>query len=382
MFIREGRAIIRTEINGRKVFYNPRAKFTRSLGVLVTATESEIKGRNLIVVDALAATGVRGIRYFLESERVEKLFLNDRSKAAFRLINENLRLNKIEKAHVTRLDANQFLASRFKEKEKFDFVDVDPYGSPSPFIDNSISAVKNNGLLAITATDLAPLCGVYPWASYRKYGSVSFKSEFHHESASRILIGSVVQACGRRERIPEILLTSRSEHYIRIYLRLKRGKRSFPAAKLGFIFQCRECSMTYNQSIKDGKFMGKCPVCRGPLLMAGPMWLGEIHSKEFVKQMKDKLNVVADLRDRRRIEKNLDIFFEETDFPPYHYDLSRASELLKVSTPSTARVLEELRKKGFKASRTHFNLKGVKTNASYEDFLEAVKSALNPKQIK
>lgn len=41
----------------------------------------------------------------------------------------------------------------------WDFVDVDPFGSCMPFLDAAIGAVRDHGVLAAAATDLAVLCG-------------------------------------------------------------------------------------------------------------------------------------------------------------------------------------------------------------------------------
>ena len=38
---------------------------------------------------------------------------------------------------------------------RYDVVDVDPYGSASPFLDATIQAAENGGLLCITSTDSA-----------------------------------------------------------------------------------------------------------------------------------------------------------------------------------------------------------------------------------
>lgn len=38
-------------------------------------------------------------------------------------------------------------------------VDLDPYGSPSVFLDSAIQSVADGGMLMCTATDMAVLCG-------------------------------------------------------------------------------------------------------------------------------------------------------------------------------------------------------------------------------
>lgn len=44
-----------------------------------------------------------------------------------------------------------------RNKNKFDCVDIDPYGSPSPFVDAAVQCVADGGLLMVTATDMVSL---------------------------------------------------------------------------------------------------------------------------------------------------------------------------------------------------------------------------------
>lgn len=44
-----------------------------------------------------------------------------------------------------------------RNKNKFDVVDVDPYGSPSPFVDAAVQCVADGGLLMVTATDMVSI---------------------------------------------------------------------------------------------------------------------------------------------------------------------------------------------------------------------------------
>lgn len=38
-------------------------------------------------------------------------------------------------------------------------VDLDPYGSPSVFLDSAVQSIADGGMLMCTATDMAVLCG-------------------------------------------------------------------------------------------------------------------------------------------------------------------------------------------------------------------------------
>ena len=45
--------------------------------------------------------------------------------------------------------------------DRFAVIDLDPYGSPTPFLDAAVQSVADGGLLCVTCTDMAVLCGQY-----------------------------------------------------------------------------------------------------------------------------------------------------------------------------------------------------------------------------
>ena len=73
------------------------------------------------------------------------------------------------------------------EGVKPNVIDVDPFGSPAAFVDRAVQSVAEGGMLLITATDLAVLCGQVPEKSYALYGSFSIKAPFMHENALRLV---------------------------------------------------------------------------------------------------------------------------------------------------------------------------------------------------
>ena len=40
----------------------------------------------------------------------------------------------------------------------FSVVDIDPYGAPTELLDSAVQSVQDDGLLMVTATDMAVLC--------------------------------------------------------------------------------------------------------------------------------------------------------------------------------------------------------------------------------
>ena len=67
---------------------------------------------------------------------------------------------------------------------RFDVIDLDPYGSPAEFLDGAVQSVGDGGMLAVTCTDMAVLCGNHSEACYAKYGCMPLKGKFCHEMVS------------------------------------------------------------------------------------------------------------------------------------------------------------------------------------------------------
>ena len=85
--------------------------------------------------------------------------------------------------------ANAYLHSRFGRLERFAAVDVDPFGTPAPYVQGALAAADEGAMVSLTATDTATLCGVFPTVARRRYGANVVKGESPHEAAIRLLFG-------------------------------------------------------------------------------------------------------------------------------------------------------------------------------------------------
>jgi len=203
------------------VFYNPVMKTNRDTAVLVLRAHQRLVGRGVAACEPMAGSGVRGIRLALEAEGVERVVMGDLSPTAVRLGELNAERNGVsDRVGFRLLDANLLLALHCYPGGRFDYVDVDPYGSPAPFMDTAVRSVNNKGVAAFTATDMAPLCGVNPKACLRKYGAAPLAGSFCHETAVRLVTGAVVRTAAVHERAATPLFSCYSDHYVRVYCRL------------------------------------------------------------------------------------------------------------------------------------------------------------------
>jgi len=150
------------------VFYNPTMEFNRDLSVLALQTYQKMLEKEAFICEPLTGCGIRGIRYAKEVKGVKKVIINDINNRAFRLTQKNVELNNVSQlVKVKNEDVNRLLSHYAAPHRRFNIIDVDPFGSPASFLDSAIRAIRNGGLLALTATDMAPRL---LWGAIRKSG--------------------------------------------------------------------------------------------------------------------------------------------------------------------------------------------------------------------
>ncbi|MDD5181934.1 MAG: tRNA (guanine(10)-N(2))-dimethyltransferase [Candidatus Nanoarchaeia archaeon] len=332
-----------------EVFYNPAKEFDRDLSVLLVKA-----AKKKTVLDLLAASGARGIR--LAKEAGCKVTFNEVSKDAVKVLKKNLKINKL-KSKVYNLDANRFLAQSY---DKFDFIDIDPFGSPINFVFNSIKRLDKNGILAVTATDTAPLYGVYKYTCMKKYGSVPYHTKISHEFGLRILAKAVIELAAKWNVSLTPIFAHATQHYYRIYFQHRRSHADELMKQIGFIHFCEKCKARFSSGFN---FQQSCG-CGGKLQSAGPLYLGSLWNEELVKQMEsEQIKVFG----RTKYHNFLAVLMEESRINiPYYFEIM---EFAKIE-PRTDAVIKKLNEIGFLVSRTHFSDKGIRTNASISKLRE------------
>jgi len=354
------------------VFYNPRMKLNRDVAVLVLRAFQRGASHPTRVAEPLAGSGIRGIRYCKEVPEIEGAFLNDLNPSAAYMIERNVEDNALTgKITVSNLEANSFLAHHATPKQRFDFVDIDPYGSPSPYLDTAIRSLTNRGLLAVTATDTAPLCGVGETACVRKYWGRPLRTEYSRELAVRLILNSIVLTASRYDRGIKVLLTHATDHYFRAYVQIIRGAQRSDASisQLGYVLHCFHCM---NRTVSQGLVQvidAKCPLCGNMMRIAGPVWLGPLVDGGFCKTIID----TSEAKEKRAF-KLLGALIEEADSSPCYFVSDKICDKFNLPIPPRNSILSGLRKLGHRATGTHFHSAGVRTDASIQELKEVISS--------
>ncbi|MGD0638654.1 MAG: methyltransferase domain-containing protein [Nitrososphaerales archaeon] len=346
------------------VFYNPAARTNRDISVAVAVATGP-----KTFLDVLAGTGARGLRVAKEAGSRTHVTLADFSTPSLAVARRNTRRNRlVSRCTVVHEEANRYLASRFERQEKFDAIDIDPFGSPAPFVQAATVAASDGGVVSMTATDAAVLCGVYPDVSYRRYGALAVRSEFVHETGLRILLGFAARIGGINDVGIEPIAAHSTLHYLRVFFRVRKGatKAENSVRALGFVTQCNGC----NARDWGPAPLDRCKSCGTRVRSSGPLWTGKVVDEEVVagalgyaegKGWKEAEETLAPLRGLDR-------------FPPFSYSPERVCSRLKIPSVPVRSALDVLTAAGFTALRQPFEENGIKTDARYEEFVEALKT--------
>ncbi len=349
------------------VFFNPLMRLNRDVSVLVAGVM-----KPSVILDALSATGIRGIRYALETE-ADEIWMNDISNEAFELMLKNSRLNfpwavedrlngdvllkfNDKRLVLTNYDANRLMAEKFRY---FDMVDLDPFGSPVEYVDAALRSIRRRGVIAVTATDTGVLCGAYGSACIKKYLARPLRGELCHEAGLRILIGTVVRYAAKYDMGVKALLSYYKDHYFRVFLSFKSGaRRALDAIKnLGYVYSCFPSNFDYE--------IGFLPSREGA---HGPMWLGDMKDCNFVRKLYERCVDSASIS--RDTCEFLKLLADELEVP-FFYDTHVLARRFKTPVVRLSSLIDELRRMGFNATRTHVSPTALKTTASLDDIREA-----------
>ena len=354
------------------VFYNPVMKTNRDTAVLMLRAYQQKTDHLVTICEPMTGSGVRGIRLLLEAHPIDHMVLGDLNPSALRLARENASLNGLtDRVNLRELDASLLLSLHSYPRGRFDYVDIDPYGSPTPFLDASIMATKNHGIIALTATDIAPLCRVNKRACLRKYGGWPLNNEFCHDSAVRLMTGAMVRQAAVYEYGATPLFSYYADHYVRAYYRIDKGAQRADKglAEMGYIKFCPSC--LHRETSKDNSEQD-CG-CGEAMQIGGPLWLGELSETDYTREMIADLEQLSYL-EGSKAEAIIRLVQGEYGYPVGFFIIDSICKLVGVKSIGTDAVVEAVASAGFDVTRVHYNPRGLKTNASAAELVEVFKS--------
>ncbi|XP_008681552.1 probable tRNA (guanine(26)-N(2))-dimethyltransferase 2-like isoform X3 [Zea mays] len=339
-------AVLRSFILKRHEEYAARS---RKAGPGDTTLSAQAKYKEPKVLEALAASGLRAIRYAVEVDGIGEVTAVDNNEAAVEACKKNIQHNgslassKVVPHHA---DARVYMLTHPKE---FDVVDLDPYGSPAAFLDSAVQCVADGGILMCSATDMAVLAGGNAEVCFSKYGSYPLRGKHCHEMALRILLACIESHAIRHKRYIVPIISVHMDFYIRVFVRIFTSASTVKSSplKLAHVYQCTGCNSFYLQNIgrihsKDKENIAVpnfrltlpevCSECGHQFVMGGPLWSYPIHDKELLEA-------------------------------PLFVSLHNLCAILKCTTPTMVMLQCAIRNAGYQVSGSHVDPLALKTDA-------------------
>ena len=345
------------------VFFNPRARISRDFSIIAYSTFlKNFKGPK-IFLDSLAGIGARSIRVANEVNQIDKVFLNDINPKALEIAKEIAKINNVTKCDFSENEACRFLSLHSKREHRGAIVDIDPFGSPSKYLDCGIRATSHGGLLSVTATDLTVLHGLFPAACKRKYFGIPIRTEYGNEIALRLIIGCINLIAGRLDVKIVPLFAQNNMHYYKVYAKIL--VRTSSDGGMGYVLHCKNCGN--REVLKELNYT--CKICNLKAEIGGPLWIDDLLDRDFVNDMlNEEKNFQVDKSCRKTLEKSKN----EIGMPPLFFTIDEIAHRMNAAPISLAKTIEKIQRAGFKASATSFNPSAFKTDAKIDDILSIV----------
>lgn len=311
-------------------FYNMDQKLNRDITISFLKT-----AKPRIALDAFGGTGIRGLR--INREAGLKTVISEINKKSYEYINMNRELNNsnIEIYNKTfQAILNDYL---------FDYIDIDPYGSVLPYIDDAMINIRNRGYIGVTATDLTALTGSMPTKTFRRYGAFIINDVYRHESGIRLLIGEIVKRAAAMDKAAIPIISLWHSHYYRIIFQIVSSSHKADAQlkHIGTFDRHSGLSQEYKSSLE------------------GPLWLGNLNS-----EIAERLDYIENpdkhfLETMERIKAN--------DLSLYFADIADYARITVQDTKSMESSMEKLRDHGITCGRAQFSDTGIKVSSSVSD---------------
>jgi tRNA (guanine26-N2/guanine27-N2)-dimethyltransferase len=385
-------------------FLNPAMAPARTRSVMLLADAIEHgwlvpEDKTIRILDALCATAVRPRRWRKEVPGQERLKITANDLDADSIgwgkmshsthpIGDNIEWptesSRFEKNSLGEVedginwvvgDARSLMVST-----PYQWIDLDPFGSPVDFLDSAIQSLSRIGVLDVTATDTAALCGSAKTSAARRYGSIGIVDSYMHDDAVRVLLGTIARIAAMHDKVIHPILSLFDGHHVRVSVLLKRSKESASNFLTNIGYRIRDSPYRFS-TIPEGKF-------------SGPMWTGPIFDADIAKRftVENALNLCAardedildnwDDRDiehsRRELERTVRYISESAELLSKDHTLYAVDDLGVMAgigqIPPVKKIILGIIDSGFLAARTHTPDPMFATDAPNDVVIDVVKS--------
>ncbi len=319
------------------VFYNPVMKWNRDITILLLSQFPPLK-----ICDVLSASGIRAIRCAKELKTVS-ITANDLNPLACQLIQQNMLHNGVS-FEITNTEGSKMLL----DSHGFDYIDIDPFGSPNPFLDAAIKRISRNGILAVTATDTSGLCGTHPNACRRKYWAVPLHGCQGKEVALRILIRKIQLVAAQYDKALIPIFSYAHQHYFRVFL----------------------------QAAKSRKEVAKIIPQHDFYKTAGPLWTGLLGDTLLAEKIHAAARQLPHYASDTELISLLKIIADESKISSVGiFDTHALCKLHRIAAiPKKETLIAKIIESGFAAGQTHLNGHSIRSTIPETELIKILKS--------
>ncbi len=370
-------------------FFNPIMVLNRDLALLFTRIYSETFGYKVRAIEPLAGIGIRAFRMIAETgEYVDEVVINDYNDITIQISNFNTNKLQIQdRVHSFKREARSLMLDLAENGLKFHYLDLDPFGPPTPFIDSIWPVLALRSMVAVTATDMTALCGVYPSACIRKYASVPLNNHHTHETAARILIATVVRSAARIERGVRPVFTASVDHYTKVFFMVNKSAGAITEAvsQIGFSYTCKSCFQIHYEA---GIIPRTKTCCAEEITdIAGPLWVGDLFDKQWCENgltiinndLEEIKNATIEGKERsylypstKRMKKLLEEGVNGSDLHGY-YCMDVISRQNRIAQPRIDNLAEKLNEQGYRFVKSNFVKQAFRTDAPGTHVIDTIR---------
>ncbi len=402
-----------------RVFYNPAmaGSRTRSVILMKNIIESGFLGDSEIyAIDGLSASGLRARRWLNElpeslAERMRITICDLNEKSLDWAIKNHLRFPPNHGQGILKQRQGDFRTAVLDQG--WHWVDVDPFGSPMPFLDTAIQSLARRAILEVSATDTAALTGSSKTALLRRYGARVKTDGLAHDSGMRVLLACIARNAASHDRSIQPILSIWDSHHLRVSVKVTKSIKisnelennlgwRIAGPKIDEVLASMDAKLMPKSSIKSLPM--HCflplsyPIDRKDKRISGPLWIGPIGDSEVMSSFTEEEalslcttnfeeeNLLSwterdfDL-EKRRILRSIRYIEDEAEVADCQQLIltdDLASWQNQGSPPSPNIMIQLLREEGFKAARSHYSKPSFRTNASWDTIVECLKKTQPP----
>lgn len=395
----------------------------------VSQLVEEFRGIGMTAIaccDAVPSLGIAGLlwrKYLGENVNVT---INVKDCDAELAIADNARRVGLADGNVSfvKQDTNVLLHS----DKKYNFVYLECYGPAVCYLEAACHAVCHRGIICIVSTDLSTLYNKSPDRVRRIYGGMTMKVEYMKELAVRLIVASAIRSAARWNRGIEVLFSHVDESAITVVVRVLKGATHADRCldNVQKIAHCRVCNYRcfipeklyyhHQPEILDCLCVKSTPFnTQPPIVMLGPAYAGPIftvmHTISMLKtltrtdpkhRLLEVLKVIvaesicssSDNEETEFMKAIADVAFQKNtnESEPEGPPCKKKKEMIELSMkrpiadhpaffyvgqthtkkgfnpPKMQAIIHKLHLNGFKASKTMFDSRGVRTSATTKEF--------------